>query len=133
MQRRWDSLHPETLFGDAAARVLCRIAQVEPSGRTLQQCLDRVPVPANDWAEMENARHGDGGGLECKASLKSANVCISDFELSHTRALVLAAWVPATDELFWFADMEEVRKPSARFWLSAEQTWLVCRDSIEVL
>lgn len=83
---------------------------------------------------LKNAVWGDGDGIECKASAKTANVCISPFELSVSRCVALAAWVPTTAELFWVADMDEVRdRPGARFWLSPEDVWLVRRDSIEVL
>lgn len=132
MKRQWDSLHPDTLYGDAAARVLCRILDVEPSGRTLQQILDQVPIEPNKEYALQNAIEGDGRWLECKASTKdTANVCITELELYHSDTVAVAAWVPGTDELFWVASKDEVQK--AARWLEFDETYLVCRDMLKVL
>ena len=121
--RTWDSQHPDTLYGDAAARVLCRLLGAEPSGRSLQQCLDALYVEPSPAEAARNARNGDGTwamsdgslvGVECKASMgDSANVCWSDREMGVSMVGVLAAWVPGTGELCWFATRKQVESAAA--------------------
>lgn len=139
MIRRWDSLHPDTLYGDAAARVLCRVIGAEPSGRTLQECLDGKFIEPSRLEAACNLVHGDGRftlsdgrevGVECKASTQGANVCISDMELEESEAGILAAWVPSAVELCWFATMRQAR--SAKLWLNVQETWLICRDKMDL-
>ena len=138
MQRPWDSQSDDTLYGDAAARVLCRIIGAEPSGRTLNECLDGNFVSPSFITARENAISGDGVltlswgervGVECKASTYRGNVCISDFEFDRSIAKVLAAWVPGTEELCWFTTMERAR--AAATWIDDLGVWLVCRDRID--
>lgn len=137
-KRRWDSQHPDTIYGDASARVLCRMLGAVPSGRTLQECLDRVVVPKDSAEALANGLNGDGVlalsngtrvGIECKASLNgTANVCWDPWEFQRSTAAVLAAWVPATHELCWFATADEAR--AVAHWLERNDTWLICRDRL---
>lgn len=137
-KRVWDSLHPDTLYGDAAARVLCRMLRAEPSGRSLQQCLDMVPIQADPVAAVENGMNGDGRltlsngdiiGVECKSSLNGTpNVCWDRWEFSRSSVGIIAAWVPMTDEICWFALANEAR--SIAIWLETNETWLICRDRL---
>lgn len=137
--RKWDSLHPDTLYGDAAGRVLCRLFGAEPTGRTLQECLDRKHVKSSAQAAIENAIRGDGvkivdgmfAGVECKASTNgSANVCWNDNELSISKAKFLCAWVPGTDEIWWHCTVDEAK--DIKHWLTFNDTWLICRDRLRM-
>lgn len=137
-RRAWDSLSDDTLYGDAAARVLCRVIGAEPSGRTLQECLERKFVAPDRNAALANARDGDGTltlsdgrrvGVECKASTTgTANVCWDPDSMALSEARVLAAWVPGTAELCWYAVDTQWRK--AMRWLEKQRTCLICRDGM---
>lgn len=137
-KRRWDSCHPDTLYGDAAARVMARMLGAEPTGRNLQQCLESFPIASSSSEALENGLGGDcfltlsSGqrvGVECKASLNgTANVCWDPWERSRSSVGVLAAWVPGTDEICWFATVDEAQLAS--IWLERNDTWLVCRDRL---
>lgn len=136
--RNWDSRSDDATYGDAAARVLCRLIGAEPGGRTLIECLERRHIAPDRVAALANAIEGDGTltlswgervGVECKASTHRGNVCISDFEFDRSLAKVLAAWVPGTEELCWFTTMERAR--AAATWIDDPGVWLVCRDRID--
>jgi hypothetical protein len=135
MNRKWDSLSPDALYGDAAARVLCRLYKIEPGGRTLQECLDKKFVAPSSKEALRNAIEGDAAGLpvECKASTRSnsANVCIKDFELQNSKAKVLLAWAPETQEICWVATMDDAR--ANKIWLEEQSCWLIPRDKITPL
>ena len=137
-KRKWSSTDPDTLYGDAAARVLARMLNATPSGRTLQECLDKKFVEPSSPDARENGLAGDcfltlsSGervGIECKASLNGTpNVCWDPWEKSRSRAKVIAAWVPGTTEICWFATREEAEW--ATTWLKENDTWLICRDRL---